>query len=262
MPDLIEPAFVAMAGRSGSTLLMSRLAAHPQIVAERHYPMEFKPFLAAAFTHDERLVSSLAAHGIEDDEPTIRGMLARRPPSAERARAIYRRLAAIQGKSPAYAAEKCEYRYARPALATYPNARLIVLVRDPRAVIVSVRDFDAKRGYRGFFERDGDPDDEVVRKYTRRLEHLTAIVATLPHHLVRYEDLMLSPARTMRGVYDWLGVEPVPESEPPSLEHHRSALSADASIGRWRRTMSPELQALCNERWGSVLGAFGYAEPG
>jgi hypothetical protein len=50
--------------------------------------------------------------------------------------------------------------------------------------------------------------------------------------------------------------------ESTLLDAHRTADQPDASIGRWRRDLSPELAGICNEVLAPVLTEFGYSVDG
>jgi hypothetical protein len=44
----------------------------------------------------------------------------------------------------------------------------------------------------------------------------------------------------------------------PETERHSTSPDAEASIGRWRRDLDPELQRACHEAFGEALEVFGY----
>jgi hypothetical protein len=49
------------------------------------------------------------------------------------------------------------------------------------------------------------------------------------------------------------------DAPTPERESHRTTTDRSASIGRWRRDLSPELRALCEPAFASALARFGYA---
>ena len=81
--------------------------------------------------------------------------------------------------------------------------------------------------------------------------------------LVRYEDLILEPTRTLIELAEYLEsnrLETMDEMldraarEAPGAEVHRTTPNADSSIGRWRRDLSPELVEVCAEALDPLLG--------
>jgi hypothetical protein len=89
-------------------------------------------------------------------------------------------------------------------------------------------------------------------------------------HLVRYEDLITDPRPTLRSMLAYLDLDDSDESLDAMLgsngrvplnglqEEHRTAPSAQKSIGRWREDLDGDLVAECNEGFGSALERFGY----
>ena len=87
-------------------------------------------------------------------------------------------------------------------------------------------------------------------------------------HVVRYEDLVATPIETLTGLLQYLGLDSEERTVDamaagasevtPEMEWHRTADSSSRSIGRWRRDLSPELQAVAQAAFGPALEAFGY----
>jgi hypothetical protein len=153
----------------------------------------------------------------------------------------------------------------------YPRAREVILVRDFRDRLSSVLAWNAKRG-RQLFGRDSfSSDAEFV---TSRLR--TEARSLLRHwrdrkdraFLLRYEDLILEPRPALTGLLDFLGVDSSLGTVEATLQRasqkstlldlHRTVTEPSASIGRWRRDLSPQLADLCNEVLGPTLLEFGY----
>jgi hypothetical protein len=88
-------------------------------------------------------------------------------------------------------------------------------------------------------------------------------------HLVRYEDLMREPARTLTGVLEYLGIGSgadavgqmlsAAEASLPGMSEHRTTPDAQASIGRYARDLDPALLEECERRLGGAIELFGYA---
>jgi hypothetical protein len=88
-------------------------------------------------------------------------------------------------------------------------------------------------------------------------------------YLLRYEDLILNPEETLAAFLDYLELD----SRVPTVQHvlqtateiateylswHQTSASQRKSIERWRRDLSPSLQAVCQQAFGDVLKEFGY----
>ena len=186
----------------------------------------------------------------------------------------YLRIAAGQGQAdPVYFAEKQRADY-QPWLVweLYPQAKEIFLVRDFRDVVSSMLSFNAKKGYRVF----GPPHIKTDAEFVRFLRNSTVkqLSRGWPKrqdraHLIRYEDLMADPAEVLRGVLAYLGLDAsestvagmvgrASEENEDSIRHQTTPGGARQSLGRWRQSLSPELQAVCNEQFADVLEQFGY----
>jgi hypothetical protein len=157
-------------------------------------------------------------------------------------------------------------------LECFPGAREVILVRDFRDRLSSVFAWNEKRDDHGFgheakmtkaqylTKRVRVDAEGLLDRWRRRGEGA---------HLVRYEDLILEPRSTLSALFKYLGVDSDPETldtvldlakQPTQLlETHRTVTDPTETIGRWRRDLSPDLAAECNEVLSPVLAAFGYS---
>lgn len=152
----------------------------------------------------------------------------------------------------------------------YPQAREIMLVRDFRDMIASILAFNDKRGYRAF----GCENFATPEAY---IESMQPLAQMMLHNwqqrsthtcLVRYEDLIRQPPETLSSLLDYLGLDGSPELvatmveqasvELDEMHQHRTSPHNEASIGRWKRDLSPSLQAACHQAFSDVLDVFGY----
>jgi hypothetical protein len=154
----------------------------------------------------------------------------------------------------------------------FPNAREIILVRDFRDMVSSQFAFDAKRGFDGFGRRRSTTDSEHVERLAQR--GVSGLLASWRErgdraHLLRYEDLILSPRESVDGLLSYLDLERDDAAANGMIEAlsersdrnewHRTTDDPKASIGRWQRDLSPELQRVCEQALGPILEQFGYA---
>ena len=186
----------------------------------------------------------------------------------------YRLIADAQGQdNPLYFAEKH-----RPdnlpwfVWELYPKAKEIFLVRDFRDVISSMLAFNVKQGRRAFGPEHITSDEEFARFMRGGTVRRLATSWTQRQgraHLIRYEDLMGDPLTTLRGILAYLELE---DDEPtmrgmidrateenPEMRRHLTSSDVTASMGRWRTSLTPEVQAVSNEVFADVLEQFGYA---
>jgi hypothetical protein len=290
----IQPLMVNTIGRSGSTLLVTLLSSHPDVVA-------FSPFIKDA------RVSTYWVNVIQDLAAPASYLAPFDPPDLERPHwwlesgvgelgddeverwlgsesvellsghcraqieAFYANLAGAEGAR--YFVEKyLPYQVIPDLLAEmYPGAREVILVRDFRDMLCSVIAFNRKRGWSDFGYTEGGDDAEYVREVM--LPSLTALSrrlrgdAAVPH-LVRYEDLVLDPEPALSGLFEHLGLatgeELVGEAvrrtreDTSSMDHHRTTSDPAASVGRWHDDLPEEIAAVCNEELGPLLAEFGY----
>jgi len=290
----IQPLMVNTIGRSGSTLLVTLLSSHPEVVA-------FSPFIkdARVSTYWVNVLQDLsepASFLAPFDPPDLdavhwwleggAGELGE--PEVERwlgsgavdslaglcraqIEAFYRHLA---GEArPRYFVEKYLPHQAVPDLLAemYSGAREVILVRDFRDTLSSVIAFNRKRGWDAFGRSEGGDDAEYVRGALRQsvetLAERLRSEGTGPR-LVRYEDLVLEPEPALSELFAALGLDADPalvsetveraKQSTASMDHHRTTSDPAASIGRWREDLPEEIAAVCNEELGPLLAEFGY----
>lgn len=97
---------------------------------------------------------------------------------------------------------------------TFPDARFILLVRRPDETVASLMSMLTHfRGALGLDPSRQDRHEEAVRFVSDCYEHALAALDRLPAgvgQIIRYEDLVASPRRTVLGLYGGLGIEPDP----------------------------------------------------
>jgi hypothetical protein len=247
----MQPIFVTNIGRCGSTLLMSLLHRHPQIVVHELYPYETRAL--GYWMHMLKVLGGPANHersaspnSFEDDaywvgrhphnmrpviEPdAVREFLRRDyidslaefcQASTER---FYSSVCDSQAVAePLYFAEKRNPRAtARIASELYPDAREIFLVRDPRDMVCSMISFYEKTRLVSFGRDRPGGDEAFVRDIAHALRDLVRHIGERRERalLVRYEDLLGATPETLASVLDYL--------ELPTAAATRRQIVADA----------------------------------
>jgi Sulfotransferase family len=211
--QLPDPVFVLCMGRSGSTLLRLILDTHPELAC----PPETN---IAALCSQLAVVWSLiegaplALH--RGDEPpvipdaAIAGIrqtmdLMTGPYLGRRGKRLY------CDKSLGTA------RYAELLMRIYPGARFICLFRHPMDVISSGLEA-CPWGLNGYgFDAyiAGSPGNAVMalaRYWHDQAHEIAAVQEKYPGacHRVRYEDMVADPERVAAGIFEFIGVQPVP----------------------------------------------------
>lgn len=295
-----RPLIVTTLGRTGSTWCVWMLQSHPEIVA--HSPFENDARVGTYWMSVLQTLSDPASYmrqvypgdvtdgdwwvGQEADTPAslsdagLAGWLGGERieelvvSCRERIGSFYEFLAAQQGKRASFFVEKYLPRQIQAELLReiYPNAAEVVLVRDLRDVFCSVLAFNRKRGYQAFGRESAASDDEYVETVRRSgealLEHMRAPGREI--HLTRYEDLIHEPVEALEPLLDFVGLDPAAAPSmveraavaTEGMDHHMTAASASASIGRWRSDLEPRLLERCEETLSPLTAEFGYANNG
>jgi hypothetical protein len=293
---------VTSLGRTGTTWLMQLLSEHPQVVVYRDYPYELR--VAKYWMHMLKVVSEPANHFQSADpenfhsnmwyighNPFYSGSVADHPQLGRWFGRIhveqlatfcqfsieecYKQVADSQRQlEPVYFAEKhVPDRIPGLIWELYAQAREVILVRDFRDMVCSMLAYNAKRGYNSFGREEVSSDEEFILRVYQT--HLVPLVRSWKSrskqaHLLRYEDLILHPARTLSFLLEYLdldhssstveGMIQRASKERPGMEQHRTSPDLERSIGRWRRDLNPSLQAVCQETFRDILEEFGYTE--
>ncbi len=287
-PDEVpSPILVTAPGRSGTTYLMSCLAASPQVVVAELVPYEVRmlSYYAAAYavltapadaersTHPDRLEGDgfhigfnpfgapQYAHAFRQQEALRQFSRSWMPEQVSGAfagivREYYRRLAADKAKPAArYFAEKNNNLHRPTRLfvrRAFPAMREVVIVRDPRDVLCSQI---------AYFESS---PDKSFGHLSHSCQQLTAIKTEAGPEvcIIRYEDMVAGDGDTYRRLGEFLQAEIAPvaaEAGNRMFAQHATSSSPEASVGRWRSDLPAALQARCAAEWGKFLTSFGYA---
>lgn len=147
-------------------------------------------------------------------------------------------------------------------LEAFPDARFIDIVRDGRDVLASQQNTGAF-----------NPDPRALgRSWAKTHRIFAGFADRSPNQcmLLRYEDLVSNPVGGIRALLDWLGLPDHPDCYRPHavgltihgaqhLSGQRVASPIDtASIGRWRNEVSTADLTAFVEEAGTELVRFGY----
>lgn len=273
---LTSPVFVVGMPRSGTTLLRMRLAqSGVAIPPETHYLTRWcrgepgtglQP--ASGRSAFERMSTDPAFVNFALDPADILNELERTPFSRRDVLDVILHLWARREGLPR-AGEKTPGHYAHldTLLSWFPDARVVFLVRDPRAVLHSIRD---AYWWHGDVER-------TARRWAEASRVLRAHEADQRVRPLSYERLAREPRTELRALWSWLdlafddavveGIQPLrrPDSRHDDAQqwyqHNRSRLvapiNADA-VDRWRTHLKRREIAVVEHAAGEQLEARGY----
>lgn len=244
----------APSGRSGSTLLMQLLGTSDQIAFDRIHPFESRYLSHALNSSVLPFASAVAGDPQQLALDTFKAMWD-----------VYEQRLYTAFPAARYYAEKLLVGVpAALVLAAGGEARVIELVRDPRDMLVSIRAFDAKRGYFGFGRAEGQTEADFFDQYVRTMNerfHRLGRDTSGRSILVRYEDMVSDLPAVATRIGDWLGCELDAALGVGSAEQrasHGTSSSPSASVGRWKSELSPLDAREIGEIMGVELARLGY----
>jgi hypothetical protein len=299
-PRLVQPLLVATLGRSGSSWLLRLLGQHPGVLTYRPFECETRAgaywaHVFGALAQPKSYLQPMSAVDLGgrwwlgpaslDQLPAVRdpavlsclggvGVQSLACFCQERLNALYRAVASAGGSADArYFAEKHQPDpfVGRVLREWYAGMREIVLVRDPRDLFCSIEAFNAKRGYAAFGRGQHTDERDYIRLLKRWMNDLVAVWRGRPSavHLLRYEDVVREPRRTLGGVLKYLELEGGAEvldgmlqrasPDTAGMRHHRTSQSQAESVGRWQRDLPASLQDLFASEFAETLTELGYA---
>lgn len=147
----------------------------------------------------------------------------------------------------------------------FPDARFVYLVRDPYEAMPSFMNMFTSAWRFHSPELANDPERlqklaEVGYEYYRRALRLCDELSPDVLHVIRYEDLVADPKKTVEALYEWLGVPVLPAFEArldEALASQRAYESQrDYTLATFGMTRDEVYDALR-----PVFERFGYASP-
>lgn len=300
----VEPIFIVGPSRSGTAMTRAVLNRHPDvaIAPETHWFDDLRVALGPAATgpldEDQRrrcedyfLVLSHRPYGHQGtvdggwlDRDVLRAEADRLGGTGDAHFEAFCRLFAAREGATRWG-EKTPRHIFRidDILDRYPDARVVGLVRDPRSVVLSYRDW--KHG-NSFFDSEDNPDPDHGRAVAedearaRRSYHpallallwrsqaraLLSAVRRRPDRvrMVRYEELVADPETSVRDLAGWLDLVYTPAMlDIPLLNSSFADFSADGGISteavrRWSTRLAPHEVAVVQAACGSLLEDLGY----
>ncbi|MBD1194208.1 sulfotransferase [Vulcanococcus sp. Clear-D1] len=282
MTSAPEAVFIGGCPRSGTTLLASLLGGFPGCVVTpesqfKHRPLQRLHRQPEIRLSGEGLAREWRSHlrfrhwGVDLLEADLEHTL---DPQALRALllALVGRMAKPEQQSLAavtwidHTPQNIELGLALSSL--FPTAKLIHLVRDPRAVAASLLPLDW-----GPHSTAG-----IASLWSHRLAHGLALEKALPERILRvhYEDLCRHPEDTLKHVAAWLGLtmptnrallQPTCDFLPRYTRHQHQRIGERPQVERinaWRGQLEPWQQRELEGRLGELMALMGYpadAEP-
>ena len=130
--------------------------------------------------------------------------------------------------------------------------RTINLVRDPRDVFLSAREFVRRRGAVGFGMGDGTSELDAARHTAHAwlsfAENARADRTRTDTIALRYEDMVREPGPTAARLSTFLGLRLAPAEAPSEyLDAHRTSDDVSTSVGRWQREPLSDVVRTCLE---------------
>jgi hypothetical protein len=153
----------------------------------------------------------------------------------------------------------------------FPNARVIALLRDPRAFLASYKNYH-RRGVSSYRERYNPITNSVLWRSSMSAV-LEAARAPWGEGVlrVRYEDLVADPVSQVRRICVHIGVEYDPNMldversnssfVPDAETRSRRGITA-ASTDRWKSELTSTEIWIAEKITGSIMDAFGYERAG
>ncbi len=283
----LKPLLVPAGGRTGTTLCMQLLGTSPQIAFERVYPFEVQYLtymlrwaqmlgqeperggqgnLATPVGTPGKWLGPLPYHNTtlwNGDDLWPKCLIAAWKEFSRDAIARSRAKNGTNGE-PLYYAEKIPF-WVPTLLRQAMPCNLILLVRDPRDVFLSVTAFDKKRGYPGFARRPEDDDWTFAHRFVdlcaKAFKMIRAEEADPNNILIKYERLVLDSANESQRLSEHLGVKldiGAVEKRVSKFTHHMTSKTTRESVERWRRELPTELNCFFLKKLGKELRYFGY----
>jgi hypothetical protein len=234
------PIFLLSQPRGGSTLLQRLLSTHPD-VATAPEPWILLPLLTM---QDPEIASARYQWSVSSS--AVRDFVKRTPQGQEILNGSIRSLALNLYESAAlggrYFIDKTP-RYAlviNELIETFPDARYLILWRNPLAVAASMVETWG-RGYWCLFRHESD-----LVEIPSRLVAASALMKPENRFELSYEALVAEPEKQLRAIYEWLDLD----FHRPHMDSVRQGPESVDVVGdRWGSTQYSEVSQEPIEKW-------------
>jgi len=298
--------FICGPSRSGTAMLRSSLNAHPEvhIAGETHYFDDLRVQLAdklgnrlegsdldLALRYFRSLGHRPYGHGGDPERSRFSSddLLMAAQAGGGSSDAMFAGFCRLEAQSAgkAVAGEKTPRHVFRidEMLAAFPDARVVCMTRDPRAIVASYRDWRNQGGFD--LERDPGHGLELAKDEQRAHEsyHPATIAflwrgqmnaAAMARHrygddrvwIQRYEDLVAQPEVEMARICTWLELDftpsmlrvPVHNSSYASFD--RDAGISREAVSRWKEKLGSGEVRLVERVCGRLMAELGYRREG
>jgi len=267
---LRKPVFIVGYRRSGTSLLRSLLSFHPDVAflpVESHFFTVVHPFrddnlmepvlfdrFWSHFTGSKHFRrTGLDADAIRREIESLgtidlRGVFT----------CLLSHQAALEGKPRAGEKTPGNYRHLRTILDWYPDAQVVFLMRDPRAIWTSHLKLE---------EAWAKVDSEKIMRGWRESAYEARKWKRSPYvRIVHYEELVRNPEAELRTILDWLeldypdGILNRTEFQGPAVgTYHMDGPVQSGSIEKWRETLTSEQVAFVESKARAEMEWHGYA---
>lgn len=155
----------------------------------------------------------------------------------------------------------------------YANSKYIFLVRDFRDMYASILNFNKKRGFRAFGMESYEKDEDYIialgnycnNSFIDAYESIKDKAI-----LIKYEDLVINKKETLKVIFEYLGVESsysiideiIEKTSGKSKDEqtHMTTVNVSKSIGKYQDTLDNATIKLLNKSFDKSLKYFGYEE--
>jgi hypothetical protein len=266
------PVFVAGPERSGTSLLYALLASHSQLAMTRrtnlwkHFYLQYGDLSDPA--NLDRCLETMSRYKrlrvLHVDFRAMRRDFVAGPPSYPRLFALLEEQYAARLGRPRWGDKSLHTEcWTEPILASYPGARILHMVRDPRDRYASSHTRWKRRG--------GIGAGMAEWQCSARLAAENAARFPSRYLVVRYEDLVADPEATVRAICHFvdapfelamlaMGGAPrlLDQGSNSSYGRREAGVIATDSIGRYRSVLSEREIAFAQQRACDEMQEFGY----
>lgn len=277
--SVMSPIFIVGMPRSGTTLLTTILSAHPRIAIspESHFltywlptyrhldfdnPQEFQQFWQVLSQSKRFSYFDIAP------EQTLKTILSKGSPTAATIFAGWLETYGERYNKPRWGEKTpLHYQHLEQLLTWFPQAQVLWMLRDPRAVTASLLKMSWASNY---VHIHAEQWFQSTQLYEQRWQTDPRI------KLVRYEALVQQPDQALEGIFEFLQEDfpkslltqrsvnnvPLVNRQGWALAHLNQALQpvATTPVDRWKQQLWPSHVAIVNSLTNRLQRRYGYAE--